>query len=245
MKLARSSSSLWLHLVFGALLILNFILWYQGRKIKDPWDNVPPPPSPATIATFGLGDEEISYRMSGYFLQNLGNVGGRYESLKKYDYALLEKWFFTAGALDDRANFIPVLAAYYFGAIYDEPGKIKHIINYLAEEGQRPYPQKWRWLAQAIYLARYQEKNLPRALELAHILASLKTDTAPWARQMPAFVQMQMGNKEASYEIMMHMLSSEADKLHPNEINAMRAYICNRTLSPSDAAKNPLCQDIP
>jgi hypothetical protein len=68
-------------------------------------------------------------------------------------------------------------------------------------------------------------------------------DMPPWARQMPAFVNMAMGNKQASYELMVRMLKSGADKLDPNEIRAMLDYICDQTLTPDAAAKNALCQN--
>lgn len=240
--MARSKSSLLLHIVFLAILFANFAFWTHSRKVISKWDNVPPAPSESSIRMTGLGDSEIAYRLSGYFLQNLGNVGGLFESLKLYDYAALEKWFFLTQGLDERANYVPFMAAYDFGAVEDSPDQIGHVVTYLADNGVKPYPQKWRWLAQAVYLARYKQNDLPKALELANTLAALKTDTAPWARQMPAFIQLKMGNKDAAYQIMMHMLSSEADKLPPQEINEMRDYICTRTLSKQEAAKNPLCQ---
>jgi hypothetical protein len=207
------------------------------------WDNVPPAPKPETAAFSGLGDPEISYRMAGYVLQNLGNVGGRYEALKNYDYNALGQWFYTAQSLDDRANFIPFLAAYYYGLVQEEAAyKLDPVIDYLALEGQKPYPQKWRWLAQAVFLARYKQHDMDKALKLANLLAGLKTDTAPWARQMPAFIHLQMGDKQAAYEVMVRMLASEHDSLDPNEVNAMRDYICTRTLTSAEAVKNPLCQ---
>lgn len=243
MKLATSRQSLWLHIAFIFLLLANFGFWAHARKVLPAWNNVPPAPRPETAAFSGLGDSEIAYRMTGYFLQNAGNVGGRFEALKDYNYDLLGQWFFIAQSLDDRANYVPFLAAYIFGAVQDESvDKLNPVIDYLAAEGQKPYPQKWRWLAQAVYLARYRQEDLEKALRLADILASLDTDTAPWARQMPAFVQMQMGNKEAAYEIMIRMLATEAETLHPNEVNAMKEYICTRTLDTTAAAKNPLCQ---
>jgi hypothetical protein len=204
---------------------------------------VPVAPRTETAALSGLGDTEISYRMAGYFLQNLGNVGGRFEALKDYNYDMLGQWFFVAQSLDDRANYVPFLAAYIFGAIQDDSvDKLDPVIDYLAAEGQSGYPQKWRWLSQAIYLARFRQGDLDKALHLANILANLEVETAPWARQMPAFVQMEMGNKQAAYEIMVRMLATEKDHLHPNEVNAMVDYICTRTLEADQAAKNPLCQ---
>jgi hypothetical protein len=243
MAAARSKSSLILHIIFIVLLLANFAFWAQSRKIVSKWDNVPPAPKPEAASFSGLGDSEISYRLAGYFLQNLGNVGGRFESLKNYDYDLLGRWFAIARTLDDRANYVPFLAAYYFGALEEPPEKLDPVIDYLATEGQLPYPQKWRWLAQAIYLARYKQNDLDKALRLANILANLKTDTAPWARQMPAFIQLKMGNKQAAYEIMIRMLATEQYKIHPNEVNAIKDFICGRTLNAAEAAKNPLCAE--
>lgn len=243
MKLATSKQSLWLHLVFIALLLANFSFWAHSRKVLPQWGNVPSAPRIETAALSGLGDKEISYRMTGYLLQNLGNVGGRYEALKNYDYDMLGQWFSVAQSLDSRANYVPFLAAYLFGSIQDDSvEKLDSVIDYLASEGQSAYPQKWRWLAQAIYLARFRQKDLDKALHLANVLAHLDVETAPWARQMPAFVQMEMGNKDAAYEIMVRMLATEKDNLHPNEVNAMVDYICTRTIEAAEAAKNPLCQ---
>lgn len=231
-----------LYLCFTVAIALNVAFWLQARSIIPAWDNVPPVPT-ATSASFSmLGDTGAAYRMLGYTLQNLGNTGGKYESLKNYDYGQLEKWFFATRELDPRANFVPFLASYYFGGIEDDPERTSHVTNYLAEAGADPYPQKWRWLAQAVYLARFKEKNLDKALLLANRLAALPVDMPPWARQMPAFVNMAMGNKEASYDLMIHMLKTEGDKLPANEINAMVDYICKRTLTTAEAAQNPLCQ---
>lgn len=243
MILARSKSSLWLHVVFGVLLIANFAFWVKSRHILPQWDNVPAAPNKDTASFSGLGDSEISYRLAGYFLQNLGNVGGMYKPLKDYDYDLLGQWFTIAQSLDPRSNYVPFMAAYYFGSVQEGyEYKLTPVIDYLSTEGQAPYPQKWRWLAQAIYLARFRQHDMDKALDLANILANLKTNTAPWARQMPAFIHMQMGNKEAAYQIMIRMLATEQNKLPASEVNEMRNYICERTLEPAEAAKNPLCQ---
>lgn len=239
----RARMSIVLYLCFSVIVALNVSFWLHARSILPQWANVPPVPTAASASFSALNDDGMAYRMWGYTLQNLGNTGGRYMSLKDYDYTALENWFTVTNGLDRRANFVPFLAAYYFGAIDEEPKKIAHVVDFLAKAGLDPYPQKWRWLAQAVYLARYQEKNLPKALVLAHRLAEMPGDLPPWARQMPAFVNLQMGDKEASYELMVRMLLTEKDNLHPNEINVMLEFICERTLTPAEAAKNQLCQN--
>lgn len=234
------------YLLYACLVIavaLNVAFWLRAHTILPKWDNVPPVPTKTSAAFSMLGDDGAAYRVLGYTLQNLGNTGGNYQPLKIYDYALLEKWFFQTQALDPRANFVPFLAAYYFGAVEDEPERLSHVVNFLAKAGAEPYPQKWRWLAQAVYLARYKEKNMDKALVLANQLAALPgDDISPWARQMPAFVHMQMGDKEAAYNLMVNMLKTDAERLHPNEVNAMLGFICERTLTRAQAARDPLCQ---
>jgi hypothetical protein len=233
-----------LYLCFTIIIALNIAFWLHARTVLPRWSNVPPVPTSTSASFSALGDSGAAYRMLGYTLQNLGNTGGRYVSLKDYDYAALEKWFFATNVLDLRANFVPFLAAYYFGAIDGEPEKSSHVVDFLAEAGSDPYPQKWRWLAQAVHLARHQEKNMGKALMLANRLASMPGDLPPWARQMPAFVQMQIGDKQAAYELMVQMLKTEGDKLHPNEVNAMLDFICKQTLTPAEAAKNQLCHNL-
>lgn len=239
----RNRTSTRLYLCFAVIVAANVAFWLHARSVLPQWGNVPPVLSSTSASFSALGDDGTAYRMLGYTLQNLGNTGGRYVSLKDYDYAALERWFFVTHALDPRANFVPFLASYYFGAIDGEPEKTAHVVDFLAAAGMDPYPQKWRWLAQAIHLARHQENNLPKALMLANKLAQMPGDLPPWARQMPAFVNLAMGDKEASYELMVRMLMTEKDNLHPNEVNAMLDFICDRTLSPAEAAKNQLCQN--
>ena len=228
--------------VFLLAILGNIAFWIPSKKTLPNWANVPFAPSRESIMASSVADDEIAYRMIGYFLQNAGNVGGRYESLRSYDYKSLGDWFFLSQSLDERSNFVPFLAAYYYGGLDEKTEKLDYVIDYLTSQGQLEYPQKWRWLAQAVFFARYKQKDLPKALRIANLVTNLKTDVAPWARQLPAFVHLNMGDKQAAYEIMIRMLSTEAERLHPNEVNEMVNFICKRALEPPEAAKNPLCQ---
>jgi len=53
---------------------------------------------------------------------------------------------------------------------------------------------------------------------------------ADWAKQMPAFILQAEGQSELAYKIMLNILISNVDTLHPNEINYMQDYICNTLL---------------
>ena len=122
------------------------------------------------------------------------------------------------------------LGATYFGAVQDKE-KLRYIFDYLAQVGARPDGEKWRWLGHAVFLAKHELKDNEKALELAYILADNKNpDLADWAKQMPAFILQEQGQPELAYKIMLNILISNIDTMHPNEINYMQDYICNKLL---------------
>jgi hypothetical protein len=230
-----------LYIIFLSFLVLNIAFWLQTKSMRPIWGNVPPVPSQNNAAGMALGDAQFAYRLTGLMLQNIGNATDSTKPLSEYNYDTLKGWLFLADHLDPNSNFVPSLAAYYYGATQDK-SDLTPIIDYLEVIGQRPEPQKWRWLAQAVYLARFEQNDLQRALDLANKLANLPRDDLPlWARQMPALVMNAGGQKEAAYAVMMSTLTSEIDNLSPPEILFLRNYICDRILTPVQAAQNDLC----
>lgn len=230
-----------LYALLCGVLVLNIGLWFTSRDIRPSWANVPPVTSERAALGIALGDRQFGYRTIGLFLQNLGSTGGQDQNLRDYYYDRLAGWFFLADALDAESNFIPVLAAFYYGVVRD-PGRLAHVVDYLSVVGQRPQPHKWRWLAHAVFIARYQMNDLNRALELAHTLAALPSDDLPfWAAQMPVFIMNAQGDKQAAYSMMVGMLASGVDKMDPTEIRFIRDYVCDRILTPEQAARDDLC----
>lgn len=229
--------------VFIALcVVLNIMFWFSVRDVRAKWGNVPPVPSSEYLSSMGFGDASFAYRANGIMIQNLGDTGGRYTPLKDYDYERLTEWFFLQDHLDPRSNYIPYLAGYYFSGV-QIPEKFYPVLDYLKQVGQRPDGEKWRWLAQAAYVARYSMNDLDKALELANILSETAPDDAPvWVKQMPVFVVKAKGDKELAYALTLEILKSSADKLHPNEVNALVAYICDQILDEQARARDPLCQ---
>jgi len=174
-----------------------------------------------------LGDAEFSYRFLAITLQNLGDVGRDVTPLKNYDYEKLGKWFFLLHSLDPASDHVPMIAAYYFGATRI-PGNVAVIVDYLGVVGQIPAGEKWRWLAQAAYLAQHRMNNVDLALKFAYKLVSMNRDEGiempQWARQMPAFILNNHGDKEAAKKLMSNMLVSEKTAL-PEEVNFMKSFL--------------------
>lgn len=233
-----------LQLVVFSFLIVNIGLWFLTRSYRPVWGNVPPAPHQDYASFSGLGDKSFSYRIHALMLQNLGDTGGRTTPLKDYDYDMLSEWFFLQDHLDQQSDFMPYLAAYYFGGVQDVQ-KLVPLISYLEHVGKRTDGEKWRWLAQAVFLARFRLGNLERALELSETLSkSGADDLPPWVQQMPAYVMNAQGEKKAAYALMLEILKSSADKMHPSEVNSMRIFMCERLQTEEEAARNPLCEGL-
>ncbi|MEZ0225522.1 MAG: hypothetical protein ACAH83_13285 [Alphaproteobacteria bacterium] len=209
-----------------AVLGLNFLFWLGSSDIYAKWDGVPPVPTVDGALMMTLGDSQFSYRFGAITLQNLGDTGGQTTPLKDYNYEKLGKWFWLLNELDRASNHVPMLAAYYFGAVRT-PKDVAVLVDYLAAVGVNPVGNKWRWLVQAIFMARHRLHDLHLALDLSYKLAKMQPigDTLPeWARQMPAFVLTEQGDKQAARKIVEDLLVS-GRRFHPNEVNFMKAYL--------------------
>lgn len=210
----------------AVFLGLTIALWLGTHHMQARWAGVPPVPSKEGAMMMTLGDAQFSYRFGAITLQNLGNTGGNIVPVKDYDYEKLGKWFWLLNDLDPASNHVPMMAAYYFGAT-PVVKDLTVVVRYLGHVGQVPVGNKWRWLVQAVFLARHRLNDLDLALDYAYKLSRMNPagDTLPvWARQMPAFVLSEQGEKESSRKIVEDILLT-ADDLHPNEVNFMQAYL--------------------
>ena len=233
------------YILLLATLAAQVGVWTQLRTKQAAWGNVPPAPSERVATMWMLGDRQMAYRTIGIMLQNMGDSGGRVTRLQDYNYTRLGRWFMLEHALDERSNFMPLLAAYYFGAT-PEAKDLDPVIDYLSLVGESSYSAKWRWLSQAVYLARFKQNDQDKALRLSYKLADMYKPGMPaWVVQMPAFILAQKGDQEAAYDLAIQILKDDSQNMHPNEINFMVDYICHRILNEAQAAINPLCTSEP
>lgn len=226
-------------------LAAQLAVWQAYRPQQAEWANVPPAPSARGAAMSMLGDRQMAYRAIGIMLQNLGDEGGRSTRFENYDYHRLGRWFMVQDQLDSRSDYTPLLAAFYYGATENQDD-LTAVVDYLLHVGDHSYPRKWRWMAQGIYLARFKQGDLDKALSWSYRLAAKhRTGMPAWVLQMPAFILAQKGDQEAAYDLAIGLLRDEAENMHPAEVNFMRGYICERILNAAQAAINPLCVDAP
>ena len=206
---------------------LQGVFWWQTRDLRAGWEGVPPAPSNQVAKALALGDGQFLYRAATFVLQNMGDEGGRVTPLKDYDYRRLGQWFSLLDRFDPESGFLPVLVGYYFSQSQN-PEDVRVVISFLAHIAIRDPERNWRWMAHAIYLARHRVKDMNVALSLAYRMAAIKSPGIPvWARQMPAFVLAEVGDKEAARDLMEAIMDSQED-LDPSEIDFMRNFIETR-----------------
>lgn len=209
-----------------AFLVFNFVLWSAANRQQAQWEGVPPVPSKSGAMMMLLGDEQFSYRFGAITLQNLGDGGGRVTPIKDYDFSKLGKWFWLLHGLDPASEHVPFAAAFYFGGTSD-PAQVAVVVDYLGKIGANPAGEKWRWLAHAAYLARHRMKDMQLALDLAYQLSRMRPlqgELPLWAKQLPAFILKEQGEKESAKELISSLLMNEKNP-NPNEVNFMKAWL--------------------
>ena len=189
---------------------------------------VPEVPKETTVHLLSLGDSQFYFRQLAFKIQNAGDSWGRFTALKDYNYESLSRWFYLLDKLDSKSNFIPSLASYYYSQT-QTPEDTVYIVQYLRDHVKKDPRTKWWWLSQAVYIANHRLKDKKLALEVAYELAATPNDVdmPMWARQMPAFIHEQLGERESAKKIIADIMDN-FDDFAPGEINFMEYFLRER-----------------
>jgi hypothetical protein len=212
-----------------AALAAHAALAVHDRSVQARWPGVPSPPPAALAPLLTLGDDQLFYRAAAFGLQNMGDGGGRTTPLAAYDYGRLDGWLRVLDQVDPAASYVPTLAGWYFGQT-SKPADLRRIVAYLSAIGARDPAHNWRWLAQAVYLARHRLHDVPLALGIARHLAGLAGTAAPlWVRQMPAFVLAEVGEREAARDLLETILATDPNL--PDDERALMRHLIDQPLT--------------
>ena len=212
---------------FLFFLAANVALWSHLRPLRPDLGIVPSLPSPHMVKLFSFGDPELYFRLASFRLQNAGDTFGRYTAYRDYDYPLLEKWFLLLDDLNDISDVTPSMAGYLFSLSQEPKRDVPHIIRYLEQHYDRHPEKKWWWLSHAIYLANSRMHDKQEALRLAYKLGTTEADVPLWARQMPAFIHEQLGEKQHALAIIENILKTQKD-IPDEELRFMNIFIKDR-----------------
>lgn len=212
--------------ILALLLLLGGTAAIGARLGANPVNHpaVPPVPGLLALRAQGLGDEQFAYRIRSLQMQHLGNLGGRLVPYKDMDYARLEHWFRTLDRLDGRAEVVPVAAALLYSNT-QRAEDASHLVDYLADRARAAPARDWRWMAHAVYLARYRLKDNRLARRLASELRRFEGEAIPaWARQLEIFVLRDIGQRGAARALVRRMLD-QGEALPAAERRWLKYYL--------------------
>ena len=216
-----------------AAVTLQLLFWWNTRELRPPNDVLDEPPGLLAVDIVSLSDRQAFFRLQTLELQNTGDLNGRITPLRDLDYERLVRWFALMDRLDARSGAIVSLAGFFYGQTGGK-ADVRRIAEYLRRHALADPERKWRFLAHAVYLARYRADDVPLALEIARDLAALPVAGLPvWTRQMHAFILADVGDREAARDIMEVILATDAG-LGEEERTFIRLFIERRLRGDGD-----------
>ncbi|MDR3289981.1 MAG: hypothetical protein LBT02_01725 [Rickettsiales bacterium] len=208
-------------------VILQLLFAWQISDIKPTISNMEDAPSIVTIKAYSMGDEQFYFRLMGLQIQNSGDSFGRWTPLKNYDYKKLTKWFKMLDMIDNKSNYIPNMAAYYFSNTKN-PNQLMYIIDYLEQFADRDPKNNWWWYYQATFIANHLYKNNDLAIKLATKLKENSGINAPlWTKQLLPIILAKHDKMDEANYIMGKILKEyeENGNIGEREIEYMKWFI--------------------
>ena len=183
------------------LLIINVILSTNINKYRKSLVIEPVCIAPNALYANYLKkeDSQLFFRIGTFIIQNFGNNYGNFTPLVEYDYERLYSWFKFMDNLDKKSNFIPTIATFYY-ANTKEKNQIMKIVDYLIEYSKNNLEEKWWWLLQATYIAKYKLKDSQLAKNLSKPLIDVK-NIPTWAKMTHAIILSDLNEYESAYEV--------------------------------------------
>lgn len=223
-RIMRQSGNFWLAVLLVVLVLAQGAIGYGLRKVPPHYHVLGAAPGDNVFLAQNLGDAQFGFRMAGLRLQHAGNLDGHVLPYKDIDYRRLAGWFALFDRMDPQSSVTPTMAAFLFVATQN-PEETRYLVDYLERHALRDPQHKWRWLAQAVHIARYRLKDRDRALGLARELAGLPVDGLPyWARQMEVFILADLGEKQAARQILEKIAATDPN-LPDNERQWIARFI--------------------
>lgn len=194
-------------------------LWYAHMPPpRAGIEPLPPPPPQALLAATALGEPRTVAALAVLWLQFHDTQPGYSVPFREMDYQRLRQWLERILALAPGSDYPLLLAVRVYGQVND-PERQRIMLEYVRAAFLERPRERWRWLAEAIIIARHQLEDRELALEYARLL---RERTRPgeipfWARDLQIMVLQDMGELEAARILIGGMLASGEIK-DPHEL---------------------------
>ncbi len=181
-------------LVLVSALLVQISLSIHMREMQPYQEILDVAPTQKFLGLAAFGDNEFLYRQLVMELQNAGDTGGRWSSLREYDMARVADWLRSLDTLDYRANHHLVLAGQYFSQTQNKPDLI-HLVRYIQGHVALDPAEKLPWLSAALLMAEKRLEDGELALQIAEQLGSYDVPgMTSAAYQLPATIHMNWGD---------------------------------------------------
>lgn len=172
-------------------------------------DELPPPPPSELLGALALGEDRTAASLAALWLQFHDTQPGYSVPFRELDYTRVRQWLERILALAPERDYPLLLAVRIYGQVNDPPRQ-RIMLGFVREAFVERPRDRWRWLAEAIIIAKHRLHDLDLALEYARLL---NRHTQPgevpfWARDLQLIVLEEMGELEATRLLIGGMLES-------------------------------------
>jgi hypothetical protein len=173
----------------------------------------PPPRLLADLAS--LGERQAASGLLAIRLQSIDSQAGASIRFSELDYPRLLEWLSLLIGLEPNSAY-PLLLASQVYAQSADPAQRRMMLDFVYERFFEDPERRWPWLAHAAIMAKHRLHDLPMALKYARAVSDHARSAPGWARQMPAFILVEMGELESA-RVMLGALLAENAIQDPHE----------------------------
>jgi hypothetical protein len=200
--------------------------WHSRQQpIGARANDLPYPLSARAYVIASLGEPVMAAKLLNLWLQAFDNQPGISIPLHALDYSVVTQWLDTILELDPNGDYPMLAAARVYGSVNDR-AKQRAMTDFIFEKFTQDPDKHWRWLANAVIIAKHELKDMQLALKYAEALAdSTTSENVPyWAKDMKIVVLEDMGEIEAA-KVLIGGLIASGKITDPNELNFLQNKI--------------------
>lgn len=228
--------------VIIAVMLFLTLFGQVALQINSPAVNPEARPLPEVISAkklelIGLADKIAMSKLTMLWLQAFDDQPGISIPFRELDYAKIIDWLNVILTLDSRTQYPLLAASRIYSEVPDENRK-RMMLEFVYRKFLENPNRRWPALAQAVYVAKHQLKDLPLALRYANALAkNVSSDKVPfWAKQMNIYVLEDMNEIESAKVLIGGLLDSGEIK-DEHELKFLK-----ERLKKLEAERNPVSQ---
>jgi len=211
------------------MLLLMFavqLIWHsQQAPVVARAEDLPLPKSARTYVMSSFGEPIATSKVLNLWLQAFDTQPGVSLPLQALDYKVVEKWLDTIMELDPRGHYPMLVATRIYGSVSNR-AKQREMMDYVFHKFSENPNKNWRWLAEAVIIAKHELKDMKLALKYADALTARATgpNVPYWAKDMKIIVLEDIGEVEAA-KILVGGLLESGEITDPYELRFLQNKI--------------------